>query len=444
MDHLICLNFSGNIYTCFKSGKNAFSLLTHNRQWKGILILLLLYVLQTEGIAAGGRGPATWDVLFQGGDIATDSYHMYKDDIAMMKQMEMNSYRFSICWSRFLPKGTIEGGINQEGVDFYNNLIDEMMAKGIEPFVTLFHFDLPSALQDAYGGLGSRQFVDDYAAYAEFCFKTFGDRVKHWATFNEPHVFAAYGSTMGSKKPVAGTTRPYIATHHTILAHATANKIYKEKYFATQGGEIGISLMTQWMLPYNDDHFHKDAKQRGLDFMVGWYLGPLVTGHYPFIMKAIVRDRLPDFTEEERNMVKGSLDFIAVNYYTTRFAEGVPINPNDKPTGFDKDHYVNYSITHPETQENVNIYSVGLKDLLIHIKNHYLNPKIYITENGKNLCDGLEPNQGYTLRMGLIYTDYANGMKRIPKASAKWFKGFMRAKKTPVIFFRRSNLCSIS
>ncbi|XP_065637711.1 furostanol glycoside 26-O-beta-glucosidase isoform X2 [Quercus suber] len=302
--------------------------------------------LQTEGAGdEGGRGPSTWDRFIQDGvgerDIAVDSYNRYKEDVQLLKKMGVDAYRFSIAWLRILPKGTVSGGVNQEGIDFYNNFINELLQNGITPFVTLFHFDLPQALQDEYDGFLNRRIVDDFKNYADLCFQTFGDRVKHWTTINEPQVFGQYGYKMGSSNPNPNpTTDPYLATHHIILAHAAAAKLYKKKYQATQGGEIGISLVCQWFEPETRYHYDKDAADRAVDFLMGWYMDPLVYGDYPFVMKVLVRNALPKFSEEEKELVKGAYDFIGVNYYTLRYASTLPIDADDSPQSIDQYQYV--------------------------------------------------------------------------------------------------------
>lgn len=192
--------------------------------------------IQTEGSGTeGGRGPSTWDGFIQDGtggtDIAVDSYHRYKEDVQLLKAMGVDSYRFSISWSRILPDGTVSGGINQQGIDFYDNLINELLQNGIAPFATLFHFDLPTALQDKYKGFLSSQIVDDFRAYADVCFQRFGDRVKFWTTINEPQTFGQEGYRVGLSDPNANpVTDPFSATHNIILAHAAAAGLYKDNY----------------------------------------------------------------------------------------------------------------------------------------------------------------------------------------------------------------------
>ncbi|KAA8530122.1 hypothetical protein F0562_004831 [Nyssa sinensis] len=445
--------------------------------------------IQTEGAGdEGGRGPSTWDSFIQDGlggrDIAVDSYHRYKEDVQLLKAMGADAYRFSISWSRILPDGTVSGGINQEGVDFYNNFIDELLKNGIMPFVTLFHFDLPTALQNKYNGFLSSQIVDDFKAYADLCFQKFGDRVQHWTTINEPQVFGQYGYRVGMTNPNANpVTDPFLASHNIILAHAAAAKLYKETYQPTQKGEIGISLVTQWFEPHGDTLHDEDAWKRAFDFLVGWFMEPLVFGDYPFIMKALVRDGLPAFTDDQKALVKGSFDFIGVNYYTSRYAVGLPINPDEPYTSQDQYQHADLVVDRngkligelAPGSDAIYIYPQGLRDALVYITQQYNNPKIYITENGypekRNdtipvetaiqdnariqhilshlyavseaiklganvngyfmwaLMDCMEMGSGYQVRYGLNYTDYLKNLDRIPKISAGWLKSFLGAPK---------------
>lgn len=444
--------------------------------------------IQTEGAGdEGGRGPSTWDSFIQDGsghrDIAVDSYHRYKDDVQLLKNMGVDVYRFSISWSRLLPDGTISGGINQAGIDFYNNLIDDLLKNGITPFVTMFHFDLPQKLQDKYNGFLSNQIVEDFKAYTDLCFKTYGDRVKYWITVNEPQLFGQFGYKIGLKNPEPNpATDPFLATHNIILCHASAAKLYKEKYQATQKGNIGISLVTQWFKPLTESREDVDAAQRAFDFLVGWLLEPLVFGDYPFIMKALVRNGLPTFTEKEKALVKGSYDFIGCNYYTARYAATVPFNPDDKVTSQDQFQHVNLTVDNNNGMpigektpgsDAIYIFPQGLRDVLVHIQKYYQDPTIYITENGYpekrddnipldvalqdngriqhilshlyaiheamkkgakvksyimwSLMDCMEMGSGYQVRFGLNYTDYLNNLNRIPKKSAKWINSWIHS-----------------
>ncbi|GLJ47727.1 hypothetical protein SUGI_1008030 [Cryptomeria japonica] len=207
---------------------------------------------QYEGAARiGGKGPTIWDTFSHipgkiangnNGDVAVDEYHRYKKDVKLMKDMGMDAYRFSISWSRILPYGSVKGGIDKVGVAYYNNLINELLKHDIKPFVTLFHWDLPQALEDKYGGFLSENIVKDFEAYSEVCFQEFGDRVKHWITLNEPFSYAYGGydagmlapgrhsSSNGSSRAGNSATEPYVVGHNLLLSHAAAVRVYKSKY----------------------------------------------------------------------------------------------------------------------------------------------------------------------------------------------------------------------
>ncbi|XP_039117930.1 LOW QUALITY PROTEIN: beta-glucosidase 13-like [Dioscorea cayenensis subsp. rotundata] len=359
-----------------------------------------------------GKGLSIWDTFThtqpwkiadgKTGDVALDFYHRYKDDVKLLKSLNMDAFRFSISWTRILPNGSLSGGINHKGVEFYNNLINELVAHGMKPYVTIFHFDTPQGLENKYGGFLSPNIVDDYVDFAKLCFREFGDRVKHWSTFNEPYVCSrAYGIgtfAPGRCSPWAGycTTgdsgrEPYIACHHLLLAHAAAVKIYKEKYQVKQKGLIGITLVTNWFRPYSNSKADILAQQRSLDFMFGWFMNPLSYGNYPSSMRMIVGNRLPRFTKKESEMIKGSFDFIGVNYYTTWYSQSVPPTNTLVNTSFSTDTQTNQSVTGVRLGKPIGptagsdwlfIYPPGIRNLLLYIKDKYNNPLIYIMENG--------------------------------------------------------------
>ncbi|XP_022735952.1 LOW QUALITY PROTEIN: beta-glucosidase 13-like [Durio zibethinus] len=458
---------------------------------------------QIEGSAkSGGKGPSVWDPYVRKFpdkimdkstlEVAIDSYKRYKEDALALKDLGVDAYRFSIPCTRILPDGTLSGGINQEGINHYNSLIDELIKHGIKPFVTLMHFDSPEALENKYGGFLNRTVVKDFKNYAEICFKTFGDRVKNWITINEPLIIAKFGYAMRVAPPgrcsdrrncPAGdaTTEPYIAAHYLLLAHATAAKLYKEKYQAAQGGQIGMSVVGQYSEPYSNTLLDRDAAERCMDFELGWFMEPLVRGQYPLSMRRLVKDRLPVFTAAEKNLVKGSFDFIGINYYTSRYAKHIPINPKAAPVSYLVDQYVNSTVDKDGVligpnaggSQFIYFYPKGLYKLLKFMVKHYnKNLTIYITQNGfteKNddsipipealkdqnriefvqkhlhlihrainngvnvkgyfywsLFDDFEWSEGYTVRYGLYYVDFKN-LKRIPKESAKWYHDFVKS-----------------
>nr|XP_012571852.1 LOW QUALITY PROTEIN: beta-glucosidase 12-like [Cicer arietinum] len=409
-----------------------------------------------------------------------------------MTNMNLDAYRFSISWSRILPKGKLDGGINQEGIIYYNNLINELLANGLQPFVTLFHWDIPQALEDEYGGFLSPHIVNDFRDYAELCFKEFGDRVKHWITLNEPLTYSMGGYAVGLFAPgrcskwlnsncTGGDsgTEPYLVSHHQLLAHATAVEVYKKKYQVSQKGTIGITLVTSWFIPFSNSKLDQMAAERAIDFMFGWYMDPLTTGHYPKNMHSLVGKRLPKFSKKQKRLLKGSFDFLGLNYYTSNYASNVPHLSNDNPS-YTTDSHANLTIElngnpiGPRATSNwIFVYPRGIHELLLYIKKKkYNNPLIYITENGVDefndptlsleealldtfridyyyrhlfyvrsairndvnikgyfawsLLDNFEWASGYTLRFGINFVDYNDGLKRYPKLSAKWFKNFLK------------------
>ncbi|KAF7833956.1 beta-glucosidase 24-like [Senna tora] len=304
-------------------------------------------------------------------------------------------------WDYFIrkfPGGSLSGGVNQEGIDHYNSLINELIKNGITPFVTLLHFDTPQALQDKYGGPLSHLFIDDFKDYVELCFKLYGDRVKHWFTINEPYIVASRGHDLGTVAPGRcsigcdkgnSSIEPYIVTHNFLLAHAAAVKLYRDKFQEKQGGEIGLSLVGIYSKAYSESQEDKAAAKRAMDFGVGWFMEPLVFGDYPKSMKDLVKGRLPCFTQQEKILMKGSFDFIGINYYTARYVQSVPPTPNAPP------HYMTDSLALEQTEKDgipigppaggssfIYTYPKGLEELLDFMKEEYDNPKIYISENG--------------------------------------------------------------
>ncbi|KMT08968.1 hypothetical protein BVRB_6g136810 [Beta vulgaris subsp. vulgaris] len=456
---------------------------------------------QYEGaVKEDGRGPCVWDTFahrlgkvidFSNADVANDHYHRYLEDVKLMKDLGVSAYRFSISWTRIFPNGT--GKINQAGVDHYNNLINALLANGIQPYVTMFHWDTPQALEDAYKSWLSPQIVNDFGAYAETLYQKFGDRVKHWITLNEPHTVAAQGYDIGIFAPGrcsillhlfcrAGNsaTEPYIVAHHLLLAHATAVNIYRTKYQRKQRGTIGAAFDVMWYEPATNTIEDIEAAQRAQDFQLGWFLDPLMFGDYPSSMRERVGDRLPKFSAAESSLLKGSLDFVGINHYTTYYARNnktniigfllndaladsgtitLPFGHDGKPIG--------------ERANAIWLYIVprGMRELMNYIKHKYGNPIVFITENGmddgnsifKSLEDALKDEKriryfngylenlaaaikedgcnvkgyfawslldnwewaaGYTSRFGLYYVDYKNNQKRYPKNSVQWFKNF--------------------
>ncbi|KAL0653040.1 hypothetical protein Bca4012_095731 [Brassica carinata] len=312
---------------------------------------------QCEGAAhEDGRGPSIWDTYSEkfpekimdgsNGSVADDSYYLYKEDVNLLHQIGFNAYRFSISWSRILPRGNLKGGINQAGINYYNNLINQLLLKGVKPYVTIFHWDLPEALEVAYGGFLGAEIVNDFRDYAELCFQKFGDRVKHWMTLNEPFTVA------------------------------------------TQKGEIGIALQTDWHYPYSDSYADRSATARATAFTFDYFMEPIVNGKYPTEMVNHVKyGRLPTFTPEESSMLKGSYDFIGINYYSSSYVKDVPCATENITMSTDSCVMVigernGLPIGPKAGSDWLLIYPKGIRDLLLYAKFKFNDPVLYITENG--------------------------------------------------------------
>ncbi|XP_010533966.1 PREDICTED: beta-glucosidase 44-like [Tarenaya hassleriana] len=445
-----------------------------------------------------GRGPSIWDTFVKipgivannaTANVTVDQYHRYKEDVDLMAKLNFDAYRFSISWSRIFPEGT--GKVNWKGVAYYNSLIDYLLKKGITPYANLYHYDLPEALEKRYKGLLGKQVVRDFADYAEFCFKTFGDRVKNWMTFNEPRVVAALGYDNGFFAPgrcskafgncTAGdsATEPYTVAHHLILAHSSAVQRYRLKYQEKQKGRIGILLDFVWYEPLTRGKADNLAAQRARDFHVGWFIHPIVYGEYPKTMQNIVGDRLPKFSEEEVKMVKGSMDFVGINQYTTYYMYDPHLSNPPKYFGYQQDWNAGFAFSKKgkpigPRANSYWLYNVpwGMYKALMYIKERYGNPTVILSENGMDdpgnvtlsqglhdttrigfyrgyltqlkkavddganvagyfawsLLDNFEWKLGYTSRFGIVYVDYKN-LKRYPKMSAHWFKQLLERNK---------------
>ncbi|XP_008231450.1 PREDICTED: beta-glucosidase 11-like [Prunus mume] len=443
---------------------------------------------QVEGAAAeDGRTPSIMDTCahaghFHGatGDVACDTYHKYKEDVQLMADTGLEAYRFSISWSRLIPNG--KGPVNPKGLQYYNNLIDQLISHGIQPHVTLHHSDLPQALDDEYGGWVSRKIVKDFTAYADVCFKNFGDRVLHWTTMNEPNVFVLGGYDTGFLPPQRcsipfglncsrgnSSTEPYLATHNILLSHASAARLYKKNYQDKQRGFIGINLFAFWFFPRTKTIEDELATQRGFDFYIGWYLNPLVFGDYPDVMKKNAGSRIPFFTRLESQSVKGSFDFIGFNYYLAVYAEDNSISLKNTNRDYIADSAMKRIGLQNDTTFEFPITPWGLQRLLEYVKQNYGNPPIYIHENGQrtrrnssledwprvkyldghiqalleavrngsnvrgyfvwSFLDSLELLDGYESSYGLYYIDLDDpDLRRQPKLSAHWYSQFLKRK----------------
>ncbi|KAI3983587.1 hypothetical protein MKX01_000599 [Papaver californicum] len=451
---------------------------------------------QVEGASSeDGKTPSIWDNFTHAGkmpdksngDTAADQYHKYKEDVKLMVDTGLDAYRFSISWSRLIPNG--RGPVNPKGLEYYNNLINELISHGIQAHVTLFHYDLPQSLEDEYGGWLSGKIVKDFTAYADLCFKEFGDRVSTWTTINEANVFVLGSYNRGYNPPERcsppfgnctsgnSTTEPYIVTHNCLLAHASAARLYKNKYQAKQHGFIGINLFVFGFRPLTNSTEDIAATQRANDFYVGWYADPLFFGDYPESMKRNVGSRLPSFTPYEAKLVKGSCDFFGVNHYLSLDIKDNPESLELQQRDFNLDLAALQIADWPLQGRGLvlpDVYPVKplrLERVLEYFKQAYGNPPIYIHENGQrslraahgtsindtsrvnylkgyiggllaalrngsntkgyftwSFLDSFEFLDGYGSNFGLYYVDLINdpGLKRYPKHSAHWYSNFLK------------------
>ncbi|OWR54377.1 glycoside hydrolase, partial [Danaus plexippus plexippus] len=359
------------------------------------------------GWSADDKGENIWDRLthtkpnvikdVSNGDVAADTYNNYKRDVEMMRELGLDAYRFSLSWSRILPNG-LANKVSDAGVEFYNNYIDEMIKYGIKPMVTLFHWDLPQKLQDL-GGFMNPLFPEWFEDYVRVVFGKFGDRVKHWITFNEPKEFCHQGYGSATKAPLLNITDigTYYCARTLLLAHARAYRVYKNEFKKSQGGVCGIAISVGWYLPLTDSEQDKFAAEikRQADFDL--YIKPIYSkeGGFPKEIVKIVaeksanqgylRSRLPNFTEEEKELIRGTGDFIGVNHYTSSFVSATEykiIHP--VPSLYDDIDVGSYAP--PEWPKSASAWLVqtpnSLYDALINLHKRYNGPIFYITENG--------------------------------------------------------------
>lgn len=378
---------------------------------------------QVEGsVDVDGRGQTIWDTFIQtpgvvyedqNADIACNSYVQYLDDIEALKLMGSNSYRFSIAWSRILPNGN--GSINLKGIQHYNNVINACLENGITPIVTLYHWDLPQHLQDTYNGwlCTNGEIWRDFKNYADICFAAFGDRVKYWATINEPQTIAIDCYEFNWYAPGAGTPDgnsiygyEYSAAHNLLISHGYAVDLYRSKY-SFQNGIIGLVCNMDWGEPYTNDPQNVIAAERRNVFWGGWFWDPIFFGDYPQIMKDLVGERLPTFTTEQSKLIKGSIDVFFLNTYTTSYVYnqdyssenlvGWTYDQKNASSYYSQDGII---IGQPTQSSWLHIVPWGVKKLLLWIQNRY-------NYSGNKSGIGIETSSGYK-KLSLIITE--NGM----------------------------------
>ncbi len=418
---------------------------------------------QIEGSSESGeRGTNIWDVYCeipgkiagQGTGLNTcDHVRRYRDDVALMNALNLRAYRFSISWPRVIPQGT--GALNAAGLDFYDRLVDELVAAGIVPCATLYHWDLPNALQEEQSGWEHSDTANHFAEFSSIIFKRLGDRVKHWFTINEPWCIAYGGYIGGGFAPgIQDRARGFQVGHQLLRAHALAVAAFRSGGY---DGEIGIGLNSEFMFPASDSKQDHDAAQRALLDMAGWFGDPVWFGDYPDEMRSAYGDMLPQFSDEDQELLTRSIDFIATNYY---FSDVVRATPGQHPMAYERAPCPN----RPTTAMGWPIVPEGLESLLIWLSDRYGKLPVYLTENGMakenetvedgcvhdperieyirthfeaarramekgvdlrgyfvwSLIDNLEWAHGFAKRFGLVHCDFETQVRTI-KDSGLWY-----------------------
>ena len=418
---------------------------------------------QIEGAASeGGRGPSIWDTFSHtpgriadgsSGDVACDHYHRLEEDLDLLAALGVNAYRFSVAWPRIQPTG--RAPTNPKGLDFYDRMLDGLWARGIRPHLTLYHWDLPQALQDQ-GGWGNPDTVQCFADYAEEVARRLGDRVESIATINEPWVVATLGHEKGIFAP--GLTDRWLASqvsHHLLLAHGLAVQALR-----ALSPRLPLGIVLNQAPTHAASGSARDRAKAHLEdgLLVRWYMDPLFRGRYPQDVLDHLGADAPEVTPEELKRIREPIDFLGINYYTRNFVRAdEPAATPPGELGF--------------TDMGWEIYPQGLSELLLRIARDYRVPPIYITENGAAFADRLEGNAvhdlnrvrylerhiaamqaaraqgvdirgyfawsfldnfewaaGYQKRFGLVHVDYAT-QRRVMKDSARWYRDFVASQR---------------
>jgi beta-glucosidase len=421
-----------------------------------------------------GKGQSTWDTFmhhkkrrahWRAAEFAVDTYHDFHTDLNLMATLEMNAYRFSIAWARVLPAG--RGAPNQKGLDYYRRLVDALLEKQITPFVTIFHWDMPQALEDSVGGFMGRDCASYFADYTELVVRSLGDRVSHWITLNEPWEHAMFGHFLGEQAP--GITSPWAyfkVAHHELLAHGLAVERIRG---LDPKAKVGITLSQFPVYPFRDTPRNREAASFADLFVNRFYLDGLYQGQYPEALWKRMWPFKPAIRPGDLEIISRPTDFLGVNYYSPMFAYHAWYLPFfrawiDRKTPSDP-AYIEDELLGPGP------YPSGLYELAMRYKNEYDNPVVYITENGTkcedkvdgervhdpyrqrylelylsqlvranqdgadirgyfvwSLMDLNEWSSGYTYPMGLIYVDHPTG-KHLVKDSAFWYRDLIRFSK---------------
>jgi beta-glucosidase len=421
---------------------------------------------QVEGaVDVDGRGPSVWDVYTHKtgaihnddhGDRASGQYHRYREDVELMASLGLRAYRFSISWSRVLPEG--RGRINEKGIDYYDRLVDALLAHGIEPWVTLFHWETPQALEDRYGAWTSREIARDFGEYAALMGKRLSDRVKNFFTMNEFMNFTDRAYHLGTFAPGRRETKAVRnqVRHHALLAHGAAVEALRANCPA--GVRVGIAQDAPICLPVYESPEHIEAARKALRLESAQFLTPILEGAYPPEYLADEGDDAPVVEPGDLEQISRPLDFVGINTYAPTYVRAA-----ENPRGFE---IVPMPAAYP-TMDWEWLY-VGPQIIYWaarHLKEVWNVPSIYITENGCacrdqlteegevldtdrvmylrnhfiaahraidegypldgyfvwSLLDNFEWKHGYSKRFGIVYVNYAT-LERIPKLSARFYR----------------------
>ncbi len=336
-----------------------------------------------------GKGESIWDRFShtpgkietgENGDIACDHYHRWPEDVALMKEIGLNAYRFSIAWSRVLPNG--RGDVNQPGLDFYNRLVDALLEAKIEPFATLYHWDLPQQLQEA-GGWPTRTITDAFCEYADLVSRSMGDRVKHWITINEPHVSALVGYLEGQHAP--GHTdlhEALAASHHLLLAHGQVIPIIRNN---SHDAQVGIALDFRPQTPASISAADRAAAWYEGGVINRWFLDPISGRGYPEDLQRTYGDEMMFIQTRDMEMIASPIDFLGLNYYFRNIARSNLINETENAprTVVPNNEF---------TEMGWEVYPEGMIEMLRQIHFGYGFPAYYITENGAAVLDRVDPD----------------------------------------------------
>ncbi|MGA2381187.1 MAG: GH1 family beta-glucosidase, partial [Spirochaetia bacterium] len=347
---------------------------------------------QIEGAAdEDGKGESVWDRfaatpgrIADGSDgrVACDHYHRYAEDLDAMKALGLRAYRFSISWPRVIPDGA--GAVNPKGLDFYERLIDGMLARGIRPFATLFHWDLPQRLQEA-GGWTSRATVDAFVRYADVVARRLGDRVKDWMTHNEPWVVAFVGHLFGDHAPGLKDLRTALATAHGILlSHGLAVPVLRA---ASPGARVGIVHNLEWIEPASLREEDVAAARRHDGAFNRWFLDSVFRASYPEDMLAWYGADAPAVATDDMKIISTPTDFLGVNYYTRRIIAQDPAGRGTTGRSVFAARQVHWPFVPRADFEEWEIAPEGLYRTLLRVAREYRPGFMYVTENGTSLPD---------------------------------------------------------